>query len=72
MWCPVAFRNIMTHFGFICDEGEVGDGDPADTPPEKSPAEPGGWVRGHQADGGGYATEMPKCITGKGIKKKTL
>uniref|UniRef100_H3D6Z6 POP1 homolog, ribonuclease P/MRP subunit n=1 Tax=Tetraodon nigroviridis TaxID=99883 RepID=H3D6Z6_TETNG len=29
----------------------------------KAPHRPGGWVRGHHKDGGGYAREMPKCIT---------
>lgn len=31
----------------------------------KTPHHRGGWVRGHQKDGGGYASEMPKYITGK-------
>ncbi|TKS81636.1 Ribonucleases P/MRP protein subunit POP1 [Collichthys lucidus] len=37
-----------------------------DTPnPErtKNPHQRGGWVRGHQKDGGGYTKEMPKHIT---------
>ncbi|XP_032373912.1 ribonucleases P/MRP protein subunit POP1 isoform X1 [Etheostoma spectabile] len=29
----------------------------------KNPHQRGGWVRGHQKDGGGYAKEMPKYIT---------
>ncbi|XP_076592402.1 ribonucleases P/MRP protein subunit POP1 [Chaetodon auriga] len=29
----------------------------------KNPHQLGGWVRGHQKDGGGYAKEMPKYIT---------
>lgn len=48
-----------------------GAGGPSDARPSserpKDPHQRGGWVRGHQKDGGGYAKEMPKCITGKDI-----
>ncbi|XP_071390459.1 ribonucleases P/MRP protein subunit POP1 [Centroberyx affinis] len=32
-------------------------------PRQRNPHHQGGWVRGHQKDGGGYAKEMPKHIT---------
>ena len=45
-----------------------GDG-PSDIHPSteklKSAHQRSGWLRGHQRDGGGYAKEMPKYITGK-------
>ncbi|XP_038147770.1 ribonucleases P/MRP protein subunit POP1 [Cyprinodon tularosa] len=31
---------------------------------QRTPSDRSGWVRGHQKDGGGYAREMPKYITG--------
>ncbi|XP_034384970.1 ribonucleases P/MRP protein subunit POP1 isoform X2 [Cyclopterus lumpus] len=44
-----------------------GDGGPSgvhlNTERSKSPHPKGGWVRGHQRDGGDYAKEMPKHIT---------
>ncbi|XP_074510658.1 ribonucleases P/MRP protein subunit POP1 [Sebastes fasciatus] len=44
------------------------DKGPSDVHPStgrpKNPQQRGGWVRGHQRDGGGYAKEMPKYITG--------
>ncbi|XP_029306579.1 ribonucleases P/MRP protein subunit POP1 [Cottoperca gobio] len=47
--------------------GGVGDEGPSNVPPTterpKNPHQRGGWVRGHQKDGGGYAKEMPKYIT---------
>lgn len=47
-------------------KGGVGDAGPSTGKP-KNPHQQGGWVRGHQKDGGGYAKEMPKYITGKDI-----
>ncbi|KAM4633237.1 ribonucleases P/MRP protein subunit POP1 [Polymixia lowei] len=35
------------------------------TPKQVGPNHQGGWVRGHQKDGGGYADEMPLYITAK-------
>ncbi|XP_047453905.1 ribonucleases P/MRP protein subunit POP1 isoform X2 [Mugil cephalus] len=35
----------------------------------KKPSHQSGWVRGHQRDGGGYAKEMPKCITAGGFAR---
>ncbi|XP_038568148.1 ribonucleases P/MRP protein subunit POP1 [Micropterus salmoides] len=47
--------------------GGGGDDGPSDIRPSterpKSPYQKGGWVSGHQKDGGGYAKEMPKYIT---------
>ncbi|XP_037309775.2 ribonucleases P/MRP protein subunit POP1 isoform X1 [Pungitius pungitius] len=48
--------------------GEAGDiEDPSSVHPNierpKNPHPRGGWVRGHQRDGGGYTKEMPKYIT---------
>lgn len=52
-------------------KGGVGDAGPSYIHPSaekpKNPRQRGGWVRGHQKDGGGYAKEMPKYITGKDI-----
>lgn len=52
-------------------EGGVGVAGPSNIHPStgkhKNPHQQGGWVRGHQKDGGGYAKEMPKYITGKDI-----
>ncbi|XP_054476838.1 ribonucleases P/MRP protein subunit POP1 [Anoplopoma fimbria] len=47
--------------------GEAGGAGPSgfypNTERPKNPHQRGGWVRGHQRDGGGYAKEMPKYIT---------
>lgn len=70
----VDFIDGATHFYSICDSGEVGDAGLSDmhTSAEnpKTAHRSGGWVRGHQKDGGGYTREMPKCITGNGIVKE--
>ncbi|KAM9852671.1 ribonucleases P/MRP protein subunit POP1 [Aulostomus maculatus] len=48
-------------------------GGPSDRRPsadkKKSSHLMGGWVRGHQRDGGGYAEEMPRYITAGGFAK---
>lgn len=65
----VAIKTIRHIFILSFDQGEVGDAGPSDTHTSaehaKPPQQPGGWVRGHQRDGGGYTREMPSCITGK-------
>ncbi|XP_042346265.1 ribonucleases P/MRP protein subunit POP1 isoform X2 [Plectropomus leopardus] len=47
--------------------GGGGSDGPSDVHPNtsrsKKPYQRGGWVRGHQKDGGGYIKEMPKYIT---------
>ena len=51
-------------------KGKGGDGQSdarTSTERSKSSHHKGGWVRGHHKDGGGYAKEMPKYITGKDI-----
>lgn len=62
--------DVLINFYSTCDSGEVGDAGTSDmhTSAEnpKTPDRAGGWVRGHQKDGGGYSREMPKCITGNG------
>lgn len=53
------------------EAGEAGEAGPSFIHPSaekpKNPGQRGGWVRGYQKDGGGYAKEMPKYITGKDI-----
>lgn len=70
----VDFIDGWTHLYSICDSGEVGDAGLSDmhTSAEnpKTPHRSGGWVRGHQKDGGDYTREMPKFITGNGIVKE--
>lgn len=53
--------------GGVGDGGAGPSGIPPSTEKPKNPHQRGGWVRGHQKDGGGYVKEMPKYITGKDI-----
>ncbi|XP_070691359.1 ribonucleases P/MRP protein subunit POP1 [Pempheris klunzingeri] len=47
----------------------TGGDDGPSTERSKNPQQRGRWVRGHQRDGGGYAKEMPKCITAGAFAK---
>ncbi|XP_044063010.1 ribonucleases P/MRP protein subunit POP1 isoform X2 [Siniperca chuatsi] len=61
---PLDVENSSQNGG---DTPVTGDGGPSDVCPSterpKNPHQQGGWVSGHQKDGGGYAKEMPKYIS---------
>ncbi|XP_070768153.1 ribonucleases P/MRP protein subunit POP1 [Enoplosus armatus] len=53
--------SLWIRYGAIC-----GDDGPSDVRPSENPKKPhqqGGWVSGHQKDGGSYAKDMPKYIS---------
>ncbi|TNN02914.1 hypothetical protein fugu_010401 [Takifugu bimaculatus] len=64
---PVSVQYLSSSTQHSGSSGAVGDAGPSDTHTSaehaKTPQQPGGWVRGHQKDGGGYTREMPSCIT---------
>lgn len=69
MPCLLASKDVNDNQNNHLSKGGVGDAGPSDVHPStgkpKTPHQRGGWVRGHQRDGGGYAKEMHKYITGK-------